>query len=81
VVRGRPPGDMAFRHADVAACFGTPLLEAGMSIQQLSKIIGWKWESVSHWIDRGSRDSQLISLRGQPCRVVMQHQLLTFRQA
>ncbi|MGF6596306.1 hypothetical protein P3T23_001013 [Paraburkholderia sp. GAS448] len=80
VVRGRRLGDMAFRRDDVAAYFGTPLLEAGMSIQQLSKFTGWKWESISHWIERGLLDSQSIVLRGQSCRVVLPHQLLAFRQ-
>ncbi len=81
VVRGRRIGDMAFRREDVASYFGTPLLEAGMSIQHLSKFTGWKWESISHWIDQGLLESQSIVLRGQPCRVVMPHQLLAFRQA
>jgi hypothetical protein len=80
VVRGRRLGDMAFRRDDVTSYFGTPLLEAGMSIQQLSKFTGWKWESISHWIDHGLLDSQSIVLRGQPCRVVLPHQLLAFRQ-
>lgn len=80
VARGRRLGDMAFRRDDVASYFGTPLLEAGMSIQQLSKFTGWKWESISHWIDHGLLDSQSILLRGQPCRVVLPHQLLAFRQ-
>ncbi|MGT2506883.1 TniQ family protein [Cupriavidus basilensis] len=80
IARGRRLGDMAFRRADVASYFGTPLLEAGMSIQQLSKFTGWKWESISHWINEGLLDSQSIVLRGQPCRVVLPHQLLAFRQ-
>lgn len=80
VVCGRKLGDMAFRRADVAPYFGTPLLEAGMSIQQLSKFTGWKWESISHWIAEGLLDSHSIVLRGQPCRVVLPHQLLAFRQ-
>jgi hypothetical protein len=80
VVRGRRLGDMVFRRDDVVSYFGTPLLEAGMSIQQLSKFTGWKWESISHWIDQGLLDSQSIALRGQPCRVVLPHQLLAFRQ-
>ncbi|URF04309.1 TniQ family protein [Cupriavidus campinensis] len=80
VVRGRKLGDMAFLRADVASYFGTPLLEAGMSIQQLSKFTGWKWESISHWIAEGLLDSHSIVLRGQPCRVVLPHQLLAFRQ-
>lgn len=77
---GRRLGDMAFLRADVASYFGTPLLEAGMSIQQLSKFTGWKWESISHWINEGLLDSQSIVLRGQGCRVVLPHQLLAFRQ-
>lgn len=80
VARGRRIGDMAFRRADVASYFGTPLLEAGMSIQQLATLTSWKWESISHWIDLGLLESQSIVLRGQPCRVVLPHQLLTFRQ-
>ncbi|CBJ36242.1 protein of unknown function [Ralstonia solanacearum CMR15] len=81
IVRGRRLGDMVFLRTDVASYFGTPLLEAGMSIQQLSKFTGWKWESISHWIDEGLLESQSIVLRGQACRVVLPHQLLAFRQA
>jgi hypothetical protein len=80
VACGRRLGDMVFSRADVAAYFGTPLLEAGMSIQQLSKTTGWKWESISHWIHEGLLASESIVLRGKPCRVVLPHQLLAFRQ-
>src|SRR5690606_40058931 len=52
----------------------------GMSMQQLSKLTGWKWESISHWINEGLLDSESITLRGQACRVVLPHQLLAFRQ-
>ena len=79
IARGHRLGDMVFRRADIASYFGTPLLEAGMSIQQLSRFTGWKWESIAHWIDEGLLESQSISLRGQPCRVVLPHQLLSFR--
>lgn len=74
-------GDYVFRRDDVTEFFGTPLLEAGMSIQQLSKLTGWKWESIAYWIDEGLLESESIQLRGKPCRVVMPHQLLAFRQA
>lgn len=77
----RTVGGMAFRRSDVMRYFGTPLLEAGMSIQQLSKASGWKWESIAHWIDEGLLESHEIVLRGQPCRVVMPEQLLAFSQA
>jgi len=80
VVRGRALGEMAFLRADVSQYFGTPLLEAGMSIQQLAKATGWKWESISHWVDEGLLASEPIQRRGQSCRVVLPHQLLEFRQ-
>lgn len=73
-------GDMRFRMDDMSAYFGTPLLEAGMSIQQLSKATGWKWESIAHWMDEGLLAYEPIELRGQPCRVVLPEQLLEFRQ-
>lgn len=81
IVLGQRLGDFAFRRTDVASYFGTPLLEAGMSLQQLSRFTGWKWESISHWIDKGLLESESIVLRGQPCRVVMPNHLLSFRQA
>jgi hypothetical protein len=80
IASGRRIGDMAFRRTDVIPYFGTPLLEAGMSIQQLSRVTGWKWESISHWLDQRLLDSHSILLRGQPCRVVLPHHLLAFRQ-
>ncbi|MCR5894323.1 MULTISPECIES: TniQ family protein [Burkholderia] len=74
-------GEMSFLIADVSRYFGTPLLEAGMSIQQLAKATGWKWESIQHWVDEGLLASVSIQRRGQPCHVVLPHQLLAFRQA
>ncbi len=74
-------GGMSFLRADVSQYFGTPLLEAGMSIQQLAKATGWKWESISHWVEEGLLKSESVQRRGQPCRVVLPHQLLEFRQA
>ena len=78
---GKKLGDCVFRRDDVTPFFGTPLLEAGMSIQQLAKLTGWKWESISYWIEEGLLESESIQLRGRPCRVVLPHQLLAFRQA
>jgi hypothetical protein len=81
VACGRTLGEMSFLRTDVSHYFGTPLLEAGMSIQQLAKATGWKWESIQNWVDKGLLASELIQRRGQPCRVVLPHQLLEFRQA
>jgi len=81
VVRGRHLGQMGFLRSDIAPFFGTPVLEPGMSVQQLSEITGWKWESISHWMSQGLLESQQIILRGQHCRVVSPQQLLAFRQS
>ncbi|KXU89814.1 hypothetical protein CI15_06400 [Paraburkholderia monticola] len=81
IARGRTLGEMSFLRTDVSQYFGTPLLEAGMSIQQLAKATGWKWESIQNWVDQGLLASESILRRGQPCRVVLPHQLLEFRQA
>ncbi|AKU23496.1 TniQ family protein [Massilia sp. NR 4-1] len=81
IARARTLGEMPFLRSDVSQYFGAPLLEAGMSIQQLATATGWKWESISHWIDEGLLESESIQRRGQPCRVVLPHQLLAFRQS
>lgn len=81
VARGRTLGEMSFVRSDVSQYFGTPVLEAGMSIQQLANATGWKWESISHWMNEGLLASESIQRRGQPCRVVLPHQLLAFRQS
>lgn len=78
--KGHHLGGVSFSRSEVMEYFGTPVLEAGMSIQQLAKFSGWKWESISNWLDLGLLESQQIILRGQPCRVISPQQLLTFHQ-
>jgi hypothetical protein len=78
VVKGRNLGHVCFLRSEVLAYFGTPLLEAGLAVNQLSKLTGWKWESISYWIELGLLESQSIFLRGQPCKVVSPEQLLRF---
>ncbi|MFL9927163.1 TniQ family protein [Herbaspirillum lusitanum] len=79
IKHARTLGEIVFRRSDVSGYFGTPLLEAGMSIQQLAKTTGWKWESIDHWVNEGLLASETIERRGQLCRVVLPHQLLAFR--
>lgn len=76
--RAEVVGSTLYPVAQVGRYFSTPVLEAGLSVQALSKLTGWKWESVSHWMDVGLLESSKVTLRGQPCRVVMPAQLLEF---
>jgi len=71
-------GALEYTLSEVRSFFGTPLLEAGLSVNQLNKLTGWKNESVKHWMEAGLLESFAITLRGQPCRVVMPSQLLDF---
>lgn len=73
-------GGLQYLLSDVRRFFGTPLLEAGLSVSQLAKLTGWKHESINHWIEQGLLESYSIVLRGQPCRVVMPAQLLAFNR-
>jgi hypothetical protein len=81
VRRAKSLGQVLLRREDVVPYLGTPVLEAGMSVQQLAKATGWKWETISHWMELGLLESTSIQLRGQPCRVVSPQQLLQFRQS
>lgn len=71
-------GQIRFLRSDVAGFFGTPLLEAGLTIERLCEKTGWKYESVKHWIDVGLLKSNLIDLRGQDCKVVMPEHVVEF---
>jgi len=80
VAGGERIGSYRFKVSEVKRYFGRPVLEAGLSVNQLAKLTGWKWETVRHWIDEGLLESHEILLRGQLCRVVMPEQLLAFSQ-
>jgi hypothetical protein len=78
--RAKTVGELEFLESDMATFFSSKVVDAGLSVQALSKTTGWKWESISHWIDKGLLDSERAVLRGQPCRVVSPEQLLKFTQ-
>lgn len=74
-------GGLQYPMTEVSRHFSRPLVDAGLSVQALSTVTGWKWESIDHWIEAGLLGSNNIILRGQPCRVVMPDQLLAFCRA
>lgn len=78
VARAKSLGELEFLQADVAAFISSKTVEAGLTVQALSKATGWKWESISHWIEEGLLESAPAMLRGQPCRVVLPEHLLKF---
>ncbi len=81
VAVGERVGSFRFLASDIKRYYGRPVLESGLSVNQLARLTGWKWESIKHWIDDGLLESHEITLRGQLCRVVMPEQLLAFSQS
>lgn len=73
-------GEVEFLEADVDTFFSSKVVEAGLTVQELAKTTGWKWESISHWLHEGLLESVPAVLRGQPCRVVMPEHLVKFSQ-
>jgi hypothetical protein len=79
VIRGGHLGEVGFDKEELSKYFSRPVLETGLTVSQLSKETGWKWESISHWIDSGLLCATQTKQRGQPCRVVTPENLLAFR--
>ena len=74
-------GGLEFPLDQVSRHFSRPVVDAGLSVQGLSKVTGWKWESIAHWIGGGLLEAHEHVVRGQSCRVVMPDQLLAFCRA
>lgn len=72
-------GAMEILATNVYPIFSTPLLETGMTVEQLSKETGWKFESITAWISAGHLGAETISRRGQSCRVILPSHILKFR--
>ncbi|MBK6851972.1 MAG: TniQ family protein [Burkholderiales bacterium] len=71
-------GAIKFRMAEVREFFSTPTLEAGLTVERLESLSGWKSESIYNWIEQGLLQAQSVMLRGQRCRVVLPEHLIQF---
>lgn len=73
-------GQFALNSDDVLKHSSLPLLDEGMTIEVLAKHTGWKWESISHWINCGLLKAHEGKRHGQRCRVVLPTDLLEFQR-
>lgn len=73
-------GDFEFLWDDLAKYYARPVLDQGLTVQQLSEATGYKHECIANWIGCGLLTSHDVLLRGQPCRVVTPSQLAAFRR-
>jgi len=79
VVKGPDIGSMGFLRSELGQYFGEPLLEEGMSLNDLSKLTGWKLENIRHWINEGLMPTERVRLPGGLRDVVLPAHLLQFR--
>lgn len=73
-------GQFLLNSDDVLKHSSLPLLDEGMTIEVLAKHTGWKWESISHWINCGLLKAHEGKRHGQRCRVVLPTDLLEFQR-
>lgn len=71
-------GSMLFPKSEVVAIVGTATLNASMTLVQVEKATGWKYESLVHWADQGLMEAQTVPMRGQEARTVPAVSLLQF---
>lgn len=79
VVKGPDIGSMGFLRSELGQYFGEPVLAEGMSLNDLSKLTGWKLENIRHWINEGLMPTERVRLPGGFRDVVLPAHLLQFR--
>ena len=78
VVGGPTLGKLGFLKSEVAQYFGTPVIEAGMTMTDLMKATGWKSETIRHWIDEGLLKHARVNQKGKERIVLLPEHLLEF---
>lgn len=73
-------GGFLFAERDVKRYLGAVALNDGLTLTQIEKVTGWKYESLSHWVYEGFLKSVVVDLQGRPARVVPLTDLLAFRR-
>lgn len=71
-------GDLQFAWGEVREIFGTIVLDSGLTLEELERTTGWKYESIAHWIRQGFMGCEKTVRRGQATRVVTPTHLLAF---
>lgn len=71
-------GGLLFDKSEVTTALGSVTLDSALTLLQLQQITGWKYDSVSHWIDAGFIKSNAVKLRGQQARTVPMSAVVAF---
>jgi hypothetical protein len=71
-------GDLQFAWNEVREIFGSVVLDSGLTLEELARTTGWKYESIAHWIREGLMGCEKTTRRGQETRVITPKHLLAF---
>jgi hypothetical protein len=71
-------GGLQFAWDEVRALFGSVVLDSGLTLEELARATGWKYESIAHWIGEGLMSCEKTTRRGQETRVITPTHLLAF---
>lgn len=73
-------GGYIFPAREVHRYLGTAALSAALTIPQLERATGWKYEVIDHWIKLGLLESESVTMHGGSVRVVSARALCEFRR-
>lgn len=71
---------LAFATDDIRRYLGSVSLAEGMTLTQLEKATGWKYQAISHWAQSGLLKTIDVVLHGRSARLVTHDGLATFRR-
>jgi len=73
-------GGLLFAANEVKRYLGSAALSSGLTLLQLERATGWKYEAISHWVALRLLDIETVELAGRPARVVTTAALCEFRR-
>jgi DNA-binding XRE family transcriptional regulator len=76
---GNGLGGFVFSNADIRAYLGSVALSTSLTLVQLERATGWKYQTLSHWCELGILEFETVTLRGSQARLVTVGAIAKFR--
>lgn len=73
-------GGFIFAASEIRAYVGSAALAEGMTLAQLEKAAGWKYDAISNWCTEGFLEVSEVILHGRAARLITNTALAAFRR-
>lgn len=73
-------GGFIFSATEVKRFLGSVALSNALTLNQLERATGWKYESLCRWVELGLLESEQVPLQGNPTHIVSVGALARFRR-